>query len=228
LSQYVQCIIPRGGEGLIRFVSENSHIPVIKHFDGICTLYADQSLDIEQATSLVVNSKCQKPSVCNAVENLLVHRDVAESALPAIAQALRDQDVELRGDDPCRSILSAKGIECAAANDEDWGTEYLDLILSIKVVDSLDEAVAFINRYGSSHSDGILTTDAQAAEAFLNGVDSSTVYWNVSTRFTDGFEFGFGAEIGISTDKLHARGPMGLRELCSYKFKVVGDGQIRT
>ena len=228
LNQYLQCIIPRGGEGLIRFVSENSHIPVIKHFDGICALYADKSLDAAQATALVVNSKCQKPSVCNAVENLIIHSDIAESVLPEMAQALRAEEVELRGDERCQAILAAAGIDCAAATDEDWGTEYLDLILSIKVVDSLEEAVAFINRYGSSHSDGILTTDASAAEAFLNGVDSSTVYWNVSTRFTDGFEFGFGAEIGISTDKLHARGPMGLRELCSYKFKVVGDGQIRT
>ncbi|OUW16961.1 MAG: glutamate-5-semialdehyde dehydrogenase [Opitutales bacterium TMED158] len=228
LDQYVQCIIPRGGEGLIRFVAENSHIPVIKHFDGICTLYADQSLDEAQATALIVNSKCQKPSVCNALENLLIHRAIAEKALPSIARALKDEGVELRGDERCAAILRAAEIDCLDATESDWGTEYLDLILSIKVVDSLEEAVAFVNRYGSSHSDGILTTDPQAAESFLNGVDSSTVYWNVSTRFTDGFEFGFGAEIGISTDKLHARGPMGLRELCSYKYKVVGDGQIRT
>jgi glutamate-5-semialdehyde dehydrogenase len=228
LDKYLQCIIPRGGEGLIRFVSENSHIPVIKHFDGICTLYADKTLNIDQAIQLIVNSKCQKPSVCNAAENLLIHREVADQALPKIARALKEAGVLLRGDAKAKSILDAETIDCEIATEEDWGTEYLDLIISIKVVDSIDEAIAFINHYGSSHSDCILTSDSDAAESFLNGVDSSTVYWNVSTRFTDGFEFGFGAEIGISTDKLHARGPMGLKELCSYKYKIVGDGQIRT
>ena len=227
LDKYLQCIIPRGGEGLIRFVSENSHIPVIKHFDGICTLYADKTLNIDQAIQLIVNSKCQKPSVCNAAENLLIHKDVADQALPKIARALKEAGVLLRGDAKAKSILDAETIDCEIATEEDWGTEYLDLIISIKVVDSIDEAIAFINHYGSSHSDCILTSDSDAAESFLNGVDSSTVYWNVSTRFTDGFEFGFGAEIGISTDKLHARGPMGLKELCSYKYKIVGDGQIR-
>ena len=227
LDKYLHCIIPRGGEGLIRFVSENSHIPVIKHFDGICTLYADKTLNIDQAIQLIVNSKCQKPSVCNAAENLLIHKDVADQALPKIARALKEAGVLLRGDAKAKSILDAETIDCEIATEEDWGTEYLDLIISIKVVDSIDEAIAFINHYGSSHSDCILTSDSDAAESFLNGVDSSTVYWNVSTRFTDGFEFGFGAEIGISTDKLHARGPMGLKELCSYKYKVVGDGQIR-
>ena len=227
LDKYLHCIIPRGGEGLIRFVSENSHIPVIKHFDGICTLYADKTLNIDQAIQLIVNSKCQKPSVCNAAENLLIHKDVADQALPKIARALKEAGVLLRGDAKAKSILDAETIDCEIATEEDWGTEYLDLIISIKVVDSIDEAIAFINHYGSSHSDCILTSDSDAAESFLNGVDSSTVYWNVSTRFTDGFEFGFGAEIGISTDKLHARGPMGLKELCSYKYKIVGDGQIR-
>ena len=227
LDKYLQCIIPRGGEGLIRFVSENSHIPVIKHFDGICTLYADKTLNVDQAIQLIVNSKCQKPSVCNAAENLLIHREVADQALPKIARALKEAGVLLRGDAKAKSILDAETIDCEIATEEDWGTEYLDLIISIKVVDSIDEAIAFINHYGSSHSDCILTSDSDAAESFLNGVDSSTVYWNVSTRFTDGFEFGFGAEIGISTDKLHARGPMGLKELCSYKYKIVGDGQIR-
>ena len=228
LDKYLQCIIPRGGEGLIRFVSKNSHIPVIKHFDGICTLYADKTLKTDQAIQLIVNSKCQKPSVCNAAENLLIHREVANQALPKIARALKNAGVLLRGDAKSKSILDAESIDCEIATEKDWGTEYLDLILSIKVVESIDEAIAFINHYGSSHSDCILTSDSDAAETFLNGVDSSTVYWNVSTRFTDGFEFGFGAEIGISTDKLHARGPMGLKELCSYKYKVVGDGQIRT
>ena len=224
----VQCIIPRGGAGLIRFVAENSHIPVIKHFDGICNIYVDKELDISQAKELVVNAKCQKPSVCNAAENLIIHGSVAETALPGIARALRYEGVELRADSKAKTILENSGIESIAAEADDWGTEYLDLILSIKIIDSLEEAIAFINRYGSSHSDCILTTDKTAAENFLNGVDSATVYWNVSTRFTDGFEFGLGAEIGISTDKLHARGPMGLRELCSYKFKIVGDGQIKT
>lgn len=228
LGDKVQCIIPRGGEGLIRFVAEHSHIPVIKHFDGICNMYADQELDIAQAKALVVNAKCQKPSVCNAAENLLIHKAVAETALPEIAKALREEGVELRADPQAKAILDSNGIDSVAAHEDDWGTEYLDLILSIKVVDSMEEAIAFINTYGSSHSDCILTTNKAAAEDFLNGVDSATVYWNVSTRFTDGFEFGLGAEIGISTDKLHARGPMGLRELCSYKFKIVGDGQIKT
>ncbi len=228
LNQQVQCIIPRGGEGLIRFVSENSHIPVIKHYDGICTLYADKSLNVEQAKNVIVNSKCQKPGVCNAAENLLIHKEAAPEALPVIAQALKDEGVELRADQSAKSILDNHGIESHPATDEDWSTEYLDLILSVKVVDSIEDAIAFINKYGSSHSDCILTTDTSAAECFLNGVDSATVYWNVSTRFTDGFEFGFGAEIGISTDKLHARGPMGLRELCTYKYKIVGDGQIRS
>lgn len=228
LDKYLQCIIPRGGEGLIRFVSENSHIPVIKHFDGICTLYADKSLNTDQAIQLIVNSKCQKASVCNAAENLLVHSEVAHQALPEIGRALKTAGVALRADPNAKSILDSESIECELSTEEDWGAEYLDLILSIKIVDSIDEAIAFINHYGSSHSDCILSTDSDAAETFLNGVDSSTVYWNVSTRFTDGFEFGFGAEIGISTDKLHARGPMGLKELCSYKYKVVGDGQIRT
>lgn len=228
LDQYIQCIIPRGGEGLIRFVSENSHIPVIKHFDGICNLYADKRLNINQAIDLIVNAKCQKPGVCNAAENLLVHKDVANEALPQIARALHAEGVELRVDPQAKAILDANHIDCVAAKEDDWGTEYLDLILSIKIVDSIEAAMAFVNLYGSSHSDCILTTDPAAAESFLNGVDSATVYWNVSTRFTDGLEFGFGAEIGISTDKLHARGPMGLRELCSYKFKVIGDGQIRT
>lgn len=228
LDDKIQCIIPRGGEGLIRFVAEHSHIPVIKHFDGICTIYADQKLDIAQAKALVVNAKCQKPSVCNAAENLLIHRSIAATALPEIAKALREEGVELRADPNAKAILDNAGIDCVAAQEDDWKTEYLDLILSIKIVDSMKEAIAFINTYGSSHSDCIITTDKDAAENFLNGVDSATVYWNVSTRFTDGFEFGLGAEIGISTDKLHARGPMGLRELCSYKFKIVGDGQIKT
>ena len=227
LDRYIQCIIPRGGEGLIRFVAENSTIPVIKHFDGICTVYVDQYADAEMAETIVVNAKCQYPAVCNAAENLLIHSSVSEAQLPKIGQALAGNGVELRADAKAKSILEANGIACVEASEEDWGTEYLDLIISIRVVDSLEEAVAFINTYGSAHSDAIVTSSKEQAEHFLNGVDAATVYWNVSTRFTDGFEFGLGAEIGISTDKLHARGPMGLRELCSYKFQISGDGQIK-
>ncbi len=227
LNEQIQCIIPRGGEGLIRFVSENSTIPVIKHYDGICSLFVDKAADVAMAESIVVNSKTHYPSVCNAGENLLVHRDVLDFHLPQIARGLVAKGVTLKADEEAAAVLENAGIECEAATEEDWSTEYLDLIISIKVVADVEEAMAFINKYGSSHSDAIITENAETATAFLNGVDSSTVYWNVSTRFTDGFEFGLGAEIGISTDRLHARGPMGLRELCSYKYKVVGKGQIK-
>ncbi len=227
LDQQIQCIIPRGGEGLIRFVAENSTIPVIKHYDGICTVFVDKSADLQMATDIVVNAKTQYPSVCNAAENLLVHTSTAQSQLPAIAKALVAKGVTLKADEASAAILKESGIAYDAATEEDWSTEYLDLTLSIKIVDSIDEALSFINHYGSSHSDAIVTEDPAAAQTFLNSIDSSTVYWNVSTRFTDGFEFGLGAEIGISTDKLHARGPMGLAELCSYKYLVVGKGQIR-
>lgn len=227
LNEQIQCIIPRGGESLIRFVSENSTIPVIKHYDGICTLFVDKDADIAMAESIVVNSKTQYPSVCNAGENLLVHRDVLAFHLPQIARGLAAKGVVLKADAEAAEVLETAGIDCEPATEADWSTEYLDLIISIKVVGSSEEAMAFINKYGSSHSDAIITSDPETAAGFLNGVDSSTVYWNVSTRFTDGFEFGLGAEIGISTDRLHARGPMGLRELCSYKYKVVGNGQIR-
>lgn len=227
LNEQIQCIIPRGGEGLIRFVSENSTIPVIKHYDGICTLYVDKDADVAMAESIVVNAKTQYPSVCNAAENLLIHRSVADYHLPQIARGLLAKGVTLKTECEGAEILEAAGIESETATEQDWSTEYLDLVISIKIVESADEAMAFINKYGSSHSDAIITSDPETAESFLNGVDSSTVYWNVSTRFTDGFEFGLGAEIGISTDRLHARGPMGLRELCSYKYKVIGNGQIR-
>ncbi len=227
LNEQIQCIIPRGGAGLIRFVSENSTIPVIKHYDGICTLFVDKAADLAMAESIVVNAKTQYPSVCNAAENLLVHRDVLDFHLPQIARGLLAKGTTLKADAEAMEVLETAGIDCEAASEEDWSTEYLDLTISIKVVGSSEEAMDFINKYGSSHSDAIITDDADTAAGFLNGVDSSTVYWNVSTRFTDGFEFGLGAEIGISTDRLHARGPMGLRELCSYKYKVVGNGQIR-
>lgn len=227
LDQYLQCIIPRGGEGLIRFVAENSTIPVIKHYDGICTLYVDQEADLDMATDIVVNAKTSYPSVCNAAENLLINAASAKEQLPKIAAGLLEKGVTLKSDAASKAILDANGINSEDATEKDWGTEYLDLTISIKIVESTEEAIAFINHYGSSHSDAIITENPQTAETFLNSVDSSTVYWNVSTRFTDGFEFGLGAEIGISTDKLHARGPMGLSELCSYKYKVVGKGQIR-
>ena len=226
-NEQIHCIIPRGGESLIRFVAENSTIPVIKHYDGICTVYVDRAADPAMAQEIVVNAKTQYPSVCNAAENLLLHRDALATHLPRIAQALAAKGVELRADPEARALIEAAGLPCAPATEADWKTEYLDLILSIKTVADSAEAIAFVNRYGSGHSDAIVTSDPATAADFLNGVDSATVYWNVSTRFTDGFEFGLGAEIGISTDRLHARGPMGLRELCSYKYKITGTGQTR-
>lgn len=229
LDQYVHCIIPRGGEGLIRFVAENSTIPVIKHYTGVCNVYLDEAADAALAEQLVVNSKCQRPGVCNAAENLIVHRSVVDSHFVSIAKALHEAGVELRVEDAqVREKLEAAGIPSVATSDDDFGAEYLDLIIAVKVVDTCSEAIDFINTYGSGHSDLIITGNEATAKAFLAGVDASTVYWNASTRFTDGFEFGLGAEIGISTDRLHARGPMGLRELCTYKFVVYGKGQIRT
>lgn len=227
LDKYVDCIIPRGGEKLIRFVVENSSIPVIKHYKGVCTVYVDKSADVEVASKILVNAKCQRPSVCNAAENLIIHCDVAESMLPKLCSALIENGVEIRASERAGKILSQSNVAHNPAIEDDFSTEYTDLIISVDVVDSADDAVEFVNKYGSGHSDLIITTDELSAEIFMNGADSSTVYWNVSTRFTDGFEFGFGAEIGISTDKLHARGPMGLKELCSYKYKVYGNGQIR-
>lgn len=221
--QDIHAIIPRGGEGLIRFVAENSMIPVIKHYDGICHIYLDKAADPALAESITVNAKCQRPGVCNAAENLLVHKDIASTVLPELAKALLAQGVELRGCELTRALVP----EAKEATEEDYRTEYLDLILAVKIVDSLEDAIAFINEYGSMHSDCIVTTDETAAQTFLQQVDSATVYWNASTRFTDGFEFGFGAEIGISTDRLHARGPVGLRELCTYKYNIYGTGQIK-
>jgi glutamate-5-semialdehyde dehydrogenase len=224
---YIHCIIPRGGEGLIRFVAENGRIPVIKHYKGVCTIYLDRAADPDMAEAIAVNAKVQRPSVCNAAENLLVHAGVASGLLPKVAAALVQKGVELRCDEAASSILKKAGIAHKSATEEDWDEEYLDLILAVKVVDSLEDAAAFINEHGSAHSDAIVTGDTTAAETFLNSVDSATVFWNSSTRFNDGFEFGFGAEIGISTDRLHARGPVGLRELCTYKYLIRGTGQIR-
>jgi glutamate-5-semialdehyde dehydrogenase len=230
LNDLVHCIIPRGGEALIRFVTENSSIPVIKHYKGVCFVYVDRAADLSLAEPLLVNAKVQRPSACNAAEQLLVHRDIAATALPRLAKALQAAHtggVELRCDAASAAILAAAGLATKPATAEDYHTEFLDYILCVRVVDSLDEAIATINRDSSNHSDTIVTADESAARRFQGEVDSATVYWNASTRFTDGFEFGLGAEIGISTDRLHARGPMGLAELCSYKFVIDGTGQIR-
>lgn len=227
LDRYVDCIIPRGGEGLIRFVVENSSVPVIKHYKGVCTVYLDKSADERLSKILTIDAKCQRPSVCNAAENLIVHSEAAERLLPPVARELAARGVQLRASARAKAVLQKSGIACVDASPEDFKTEYVDLIISIDLVDSVEDAVDFINANGSGHSDLIVAQDARAAEVFQNGVDGATVYWNASTRFTDGFEFGLGAEIGISTDKLHARGPMGLREMCSYKYKIFGDGQTR-
>lgn len=224
--QYVHCIIPRGGEGLIRFTVENSRIPVIKHYTGVCSVYIDEDHDYDTAESVTINSKCQRPSVCNAAENLLIHQN-ALSSLPKLAQALHEQGVELRVDASAKAALTGTGIPMINSSDEDFGEEYNDMIISIGVVPDIKSAIELINTKGSAHTDCIITEDAQNAQDFLNGVDSATVLHNATTRFSDGFEFGLGAEIGISTDRLHARGPMGLNELCTYKYIVHGKGDIK-
>jgi glutamate-5-semialdehyde dehydrogenase len=223
MDKWLDLIIPRGGKGLIETVVSLARMPVIKHYDGICHLFVDQAADLDMAVKLTVDAKTQKCGVCNALETLLVHEAVAAKFLPMVASALRAKKVELRGCEKTRAILS----DCIPATDEDWDTEYLDLILSIKVVSSIDEAIDHINTHGSHHTDTIVTEDQAAAERFLRSVDSACVFHNVSNRFADGGEFGFGAEIGISTDKLHARGPMGLRELTSYQYRVRGNGQTK-
>jgi glutamate-5-semialdehyde dehydrogenase len=228
LDSLIHCIIPRGGESLIRFVAENSTIPVIKHYTGVCFVYLDRDADPDLAEKITVNAKTQRPGVCNAAEQLLVHASVAEALLPRIGRALTAKGVELRADPRAAVILAKAGVASTPANHADFKAEFLALIIAIRVVDSLDEAVAVINRDGSGHTDAIVTADADAAKKFQTAVDSAVVVWNASTRFNDGFEFGFGAEIGISTDRLHARGPMGLRELCTYKYVLTGDGQVRT
>lgn len=224
MDRYLDVIVPRGGQALIEAVVEHARMPVIKHYHGVCHVYVDQAADLAMAEEIAVNAKCQRPGVCNALETLLVHREVAEKFLPFVARALQAKGVELRGD---RRTLEVLGAGIKAATEEDWTTEYLDLILSIRVVDSLEAAIDHIEHYGSRHSDSIVTSDEKSARKFLAAVDSAAVFWNVSTRFSDGGEFGFGAEIGISTDKLHARGPMGLEELTTYKYLVTGDGQVR-
>lgn len=227
LDTLIHCIIPRGGESLIRYVAQNSTIPVIKHYKGVCFVYVDRAADPAMAEAITVNAKVSRPSVCNAAEQLLVHREVAATFLPAVARALVAQKVQLRCDPASAAILDTVGVPTTPATPADYTTEFLDYVLAVRVVDSLDTAIATINRDSSNHSDAIVTADEAAARRFLAEVDSATVYWNASTRFTDGFEFGYGAEIGISTDRLHARGPMGLPELCSYKFLIEGNGQVR-
>lgn len=219
----IDLVIPRGGEGLIRFVAENARVPVIKHYKGVCHIYVDRAADPAMALDVCENAKCSYPAVCNAVEKILVHRECAASFLPALAARLRARGVELRGDPAVCAIVR----DAAPATEADWTAEYLDLIVTLKVVGSADEAIGHINRFGSHHSDAIITSHAPTARRFLHDVDSAAVYHNASTRFTDGGEFGMGAEMGISTDKLHARGPMGLEELTSYKYLIRGTGQIR-
>ncbi len=223
MDQWLDLIIPRGGKGLIETVVSLARMPVIKHYDGICHLYADRDADEDMATLLTVNSKTQKTGVCNALEILLVHESIAASFLPKVGAALRGKGVEIRGCDRTQAILS----DVIPATEQDWTSEYLDLIIAIKVVDSIDEAIARINLNGSHHTEVIVTRDEPNAEKFLREVHSACVFHNVSTRFADGGEFGFGAEIGISTDKLHARGPMGLKELTSYQYRVRGNGQLK-
>ena len=218
-------IIPRGGAGLIQFVTENSSVPVIETGAGNCHIFVDESADFEMADAIVINAKTQRPSVCNAAEKLLVHERIAAKYIPRIVKQLLDAGVEVRGDDQSRDV--AVGFKISAAAEEDWYEEYLRLCMAIRVVANLEEAIAHINRYSTKHSDSIITSDETNARRFLRGVDSAAVYWNASTRFTDGAEFGFGAEMGISTQKLHCRGPFALAELTSSKYEIVGTGQVR-
>ncbi|MFA0759797.1 MAG: hypothetical protein PVTTEEND_000532 [Candidatus Fervidibacter sp.] len=223
LNGLIDLLIPRGGMSLIRYVVENATVPTIETGAGNCHVYVHADADLEMAVNIIVNAKTQRPSVCNAAETLLVHKDIAEQFLPMAARALQEKGVELRGCERTQKILP----DVKPATEEDWATEYLDLILALKVVDDLDEAIDHINRYGTKHSEAIVTKSLDAAKKFCERVDAAAVYVNASTRWTDGYEFGLGAEIGISTQKLHARGPMGLRELTTYKWVIFGDGQIR-
>lgn len=223
LNRYVDVLIPRGSSGLIQSVIANSTIPVIETGTGNCHIFVDETADLEKALPIIINAKTQRIGVCNACESLLVHKAVKEKFLPMLAKALKEHSVEMRADDEIREIIT----DALPATDEDYGTEYLDYIISMKTVSSVDEAIAHINKYGTKHSDAILTQNKENADKFLREVDAACVYVNASTRFSDGFEFGFGAEIGISNQKLHARGPMGLKELTSYKYTIEGDWQVR-
>ncbi len=222
MDSYVDLIIPRGSNSFVRFVQENTRIPVLGHADGICHLYADKAADIQKAVEIAIDAKTQYPAACNAIETLLVHQDIAPDFLPAVAAALQQKKVELRGDEKTRTILE----NIAEATEEDWSAEYSDLILAIKIVDSTDSAIEHINTYGSRHTDAIVTEDSEAAETFLDRVDAAGVYHNCSTRFADGFRYGFGAEVGISTQQMPPRGPVGLEGLVTYKYRVVGNGHI--
>ena len=223
LDQWVDLVVPRGGEGLIRFVAENATIPVVKHYKGVCHTYVSAKADLKKAQEICFNAKVQRPGVCNAMEKMLVHEKVAAKFLPGMVKRLRDAGVEIRGDEGVRHLIP----DVKKAVEKDWSEEYLDLILTVKIVKGVQAVVDHINKYGSRHSDAIVTQDKKEADAFLKGVDSACVYVNASTRFTDGYEFGLGAEVGISTDKLHVRGPMGLEGLTSYKYQVYGNGQVR-
>ena len=223
MNEYVDVLIPRGGKGLIKAVVNNSTIPVIETVTGNCHIYVDESADLQMAADIVMNAKTQRVGVCNACESLRVHEKVKDAFLPVLAERLRTKNVEMRADEEAKALIP----DAVTATEEDWGTEYLDYILSIKVVGSVDEAIRHINHYNTGHSEAIITRDYNNAQKFLDEVDAAAVYVNASTRFTDGFEFGFGAEIGISTQKLHARGPMGLLALTSTKFIIYGNGQIR-
>ena len=224
LEEEIDLIIPRGGEGLIRFVSENSRIPVIKHYKGVCHTFVDASADFKEAEKICINAKVQRPGVCNSMETLLIHQDIAETFVPRIAAAMRQEGVELRGCETTREFAEA----VVAATEDDWYAEYLDLTLAVRVVESLDEAIRHIRQYGSLHTEVIVTRDYENSQRFLREVNSSVVMVNASSRFSDGNQFGLGAEIGISTTKLHSFGPMGLEDLTTRKFIVMGDGQIRT
>lgn len=223
MNEYLDVLIPRGGAGLIRTVVENSTVPVIETGTGNCHIYVDQSADMQMALDIIYNAKTQRIGVCNACESLVVHDKIAKEFLPRLKECLDKKQVEIRADERARAVVP----EFAAATEEDWGREYLDYILSVKTVDSLDEAIAHINRYNTKHSEAIITSDYGNAQRFLDEIDAAAVYVNASTRFTDGFEFGFGAEIGISTQKLHARGPMGLLALTTTKYVIYGNGQVR-
>ena len=223
MNDYVDVLIPRGSAGLIRAVVENSNIPVIETGTGNCHIYVDKDADLEKAIPIIINAKTQRIGVCNAAESLVVHEDIKDAFLPLFAKAMKERNVEIRADKEAKAVLA----DALDATEEDFGKEYLDYIISVKTVKNVDEAIEHINKYNTGHSESIITENKETAEKFLGRVDAACVYHNVSTRFTDGFEFGFGAEIGISTQKLHARGPMGLKELTSYKYQILGNGQIR-
>ncbi len=223
LNRYIDVLIPRGGAGLIRTVVEQATVPVIETGTGNCHVYVDESADLDMAVEIIFNAKTQRIGVCNACESLVVHEKITDRLLPRLVQKLKEKDVQVRGDEKSRSVCA----EIVPALEEDWGKEYLDYIISIKTVKNIDEAIAHINRYNTGHSEAIITRDYENSQKFLDQIDAAAVYVNASTRFTDGFEFGFGGEIGISTQKLHARGPMGLKELTSTKYIIYGNGQVR-